>query len=287
MASQEERERFEAREARVAKQRQRKEERKALEGDASSTKERLQRERSKGDGASSSAGIDASSLQQEQQPSTVELLKKTVRTTHETIDVGDETAMKLRMQSEQLDRVDKKFDDVEYNLKVSDRLVKGMGGITGKIGSWFTRKPKAPPTVEEKAAKKAQQSKSWLSGWMGGSSNNKPAPGATTAGGGSGGNDDASLTAAKPYTSRNGSTLSNGSTGSTAPSTAHPGQLTQEEEDLLDAISRNVGTIKRQAQADSYELKDQDQKLSELAEKAEFVDGHVKKTNKKIAKLLK
>lgn len=247
MSSQEEQDKFAAREARLAKQRQRREERKALTDNEKTSNVDLTPEQQQ----------EVTQIKQSQAASNVEVLKKAVRTTNDTIDVGNETAVKLKIQGEQMDRVDRKFDEVEYNLKVSDRLVKGMSGFTGKIGSWFTRKPTAPPTAEEKAEKKAQSSKSWLGGWMGGATSKK-------------------VVEPEPTTST-----------SSANHVPSPGQLTKEEEDLIDAISHNVGTIKKQAEADSVELKEHERKLADLNDKSDHVDGHMKKTTKKIGKLLK
>jgi hypothetical protein len=80
----------------------------------------------------------------EQQPQTVDLLRKTAQTTARSVALGEETTEKLQVQSEQIERSKRSLDQAEYNLKVSDRLVRGIGSVGGAIASWFSRKPKVP-----------------------------------------------------------------------------------------------------------------------------------------------
>lgn len=86
-----------------------------------------------------------------EQPQTVDLLRKTAQTTARSVALGDETTAKLQVQSEQIERSKRSLDQAEYNLKVSDRLVKGIGSVGGAIASWFSRKPKVPKEKESSA----------------------------------------------------------------------------------------------------------------------------------------
>lgn len=69
---------------------------------------------------------------------TVEILRRTCRTSGETIDLGHQNTTLLVQQGEQMDRIDDSLNRVEHGLRVSDKLLKGMKGIGGSVVSLFT-----------------------------------------------------------------------------------------------------------------------------------------------------
>lgn len=89
----------------------------------------------------------------DQKKSSVQILQNAARVMHQTEDVGDSTTHQLRQQGEQIDNVGRKLDDIEFELKWSDKILRGMSGFTGMVGSWFSRNPKREKSTPDMPTK--------------------------------------------------------------------------------------------------------------------------------------
>ena len=222
----------------------------------------------------SNAGGDQALQQEQSKQSTTDILRKTARTTAETVDIGDHTMTQLRAQGETIDRVDRKMDEAEYNLKVSDRLVKGIGSVGGMVSTWFSRKPKvAPPKQEKKPG--------WLDSWMG----KKKKPEFDEL-------EDPRQKAQQDIRARHERdqkerlvAARNGEPVAKTTGPSNPGALTKEEEDLLDIISGDVGRMHQQANHTTEILGEQQKKLDSLSTKVDNVNDHMRKTTRNIKKI--
>eukprot|EP00658_Telonema_sp_P-2_P047132 TRINITY_DN3568_c0_g1_i4.p1 TRINITY_DN3568_c0_g1~~TRINITY_DN3568_c0_g1_i4.p1 ORF type:complete len:226 (+),score=61.32 TRINITY_DN3568_c0_g1_i4:226-903(+) len=105
--------------------------------------------RSGGGGGGGAVSPDDASGQQQQQIADLQaqqkaMLESAVKSSNQSVEMGHETNRTLNKQGEQLDRTNNKLDEVEYELKVSDKIVKNMSSLSGMVASWFWRTPKAP-----------------------------------------------------------------------------------------------------------------------------------------------
>lgn len=71
-----------------------------------------------------------------------ETLDNILRVARETEEIGAATCGELHAQGEQLDRLHDKEHQVAYNIKQSERIVRGMSGFLGKVKNWFSKKLK-------------------------------------------------------------------------------------------------------------------------------------------------
>ncbi|CUG30418.1 Hypothetical protein, putative [Bodo saltans] len=88
---------------------------------------------------------------------TTELLKQACRDANASVEVGNDTNTKLSKQGEQMSSMSNTLDNIEYELKVSDRIMKGMSSWGGMVSSWFTSAPKAPKESKVEVVKQERQ----------------------------------------------------------------------------------------------------------------------------------
>ncbi len=145
--------------------------------------------------------------------------------------------------------IDKKLDETEYELKVSDRLVKSISSWGGAFVSWMLPKPKAPPATPD-------------------SSQSQPRYASSTP-----------VMEAPPAKKK--------SVGGSLPASPTPTHgMTKEEEDLLDGLGQDVLTLKHQANLHKVVLDEQNRQLDAMNAKADKVQDHLHKTNRNVRKLL-
>ena len=203
-----------------------------------------------------------------QQRKCTDILKQARRDANQAIAVGEDTSIQLAKQGEQMSNIDRKLDETEYELKVSDRLVKSIGSWGGAFVSWMLPKPKAPPTAT--------------------GSSSSPAPTTEPA------------SAARPSSSKP-STAASSSGSVSRPDKKQPaGQkqqqveqearspfgLSKEEEDLLDGLGQDVSTLKHHATLHRTVLEEQNRQLDRMNAKADKVQDHLHKTNRNVKNLL-
>ena len=90
---------------------------------------------------------------------TTELLRQACRDANASVDVGNDTNTKLSKQGEQMSSMSNTLDNIDYELKVSDRIMKGMSSWGGMVSSWFTSAPKAPKEKKEEIRKSEKRPK--------------------------------------------------------------------------------------------------------------------------------
>jgi hypothetical protein len=90
---------------------------------------------------------------------TTELLRQACRDANASVDVGNDTNTKLSKQGEQMTSMSNTLENIEYELKVSDRIMKGMSSWGGMVSSWFTSAPKAPKEKKEEIRKSEKRPK--------------------------------------------------------------------------------------------------------------------------------
>lgn len=183
-------------------------------------------------------------LQQEQK----KFLTEAVRTSHSTIGTGDATIQELNRQGETIDRVDKGVDNIEYELKVSDKLVKNMSGLTGMVASWFMRDPKPKKskatccTAESTAVRSDEQR-------------------------------------AKYASERKTSEL----TSASSATTSNPHDV--EADKLLNELANNLSVMRDQAHTQQEILRTQHKQLDALSAKVDKTNQHMRKTESNIKKI--
>jgi len=77
----------------------------------------------------------AQNLQQKNQST----LANTLRVAYETNSTADDTSMKLKTQTEQMSRMDRALDDTNASITRSDRTLRGLKGIGGRISNYFSK----------------------------------------------------------------------------------------------------------------------------------------------------
>lgn len=220
-------------------------------------------------------GTGTSGLRQEQAQSaatTVDLLRQARRETTRAIEVGEATTTQLALQGESLERTEKAVDNIEFNLRISDRILKGMSGWGGALSTWFSSEPKRPQgstptttpttTVESRVAASAPPPASPASST--GANGAARAPAAS-----------AKLLATKPGRDQEQK--------QEEPKTI--GGYTVEEDQLLDGISADVAALRSQALLHREVLNDQNRRLDGLNGKVDNVGAHMKSTNAKVKRI--
>ena len=193
-------------------------------------------------------------LATEDRRSTVEVLVDARRDANRALAVGEDTSVKLAAQGEQMDRMDRKLDNIEAELSASDKILKTMSGwggfITGLVtGKKETKKPDVKPNPDAKPAAAARPVRS---------------PGAAAAGTGK-----AKMEAL------------------VEPEKPKYGGYTKDEEDLLDGLCDDVSKLKNIALLHNASLKEQNAKLDGLSDKTTRVAAHTERTNAKVKTLLR
>eukprot|EP00388_Colpodella_angusta_P040392 GDKK01050071.1.p1 GENE.GDKK01050071.1~~GDKK01050071.1.p1 ORF type:complete len:236 (-),score=26.91 GDKK01050071.1:62-769(-) len=184
-------------------------------------------------------------LQQEQR----RYLTEAVRSSHATVNTGHATTQELAKQGETIERVDKGVENIEYELKVSDKLVKNMSGLTGMVASWFMKDPK-PKKKSDAACCKA---------------------------------DDSAVrkdTKSKSYSVPDRSTTT---TTTSTSDNANPHDI--ETDKLLGELANNLSVMRDQAHTQQGILRDQHKQLDELTKKVDKTNQHMKKTDANIKKI--
>ncbi|KAH9582318.1 hypothetical protein LSM04_001418 [Trypanosoma melophagium] len=177
--------------------------------------------------------------------STLEMLQQASRHAQAAIETGVSTTRELQVQGEQLDRITRNLDDIESNLKVSDRTLQGYSR-KGKIKNFFTIKPRQKTEPEDTTM-----------GIVGGSS----AP-------------MGAQISVSPKEERKQKQREK------AEST-----LSTEEDKIIDSLIYNVGLLRQQALLQGQLLDEQNHRLDAITTKTDAVHGHVVKTNQKIKKM--
>lgn len=209
-----------------------------------------------------------------------------VRVLYDTEQVGIATAEELAHQGEQLRNVDRKLDNINTNLKVSQKHLNSMKSIFGSIRSYFrggsnadASRNAAPgaeveersPTELEKTLDKVKQD---------GTSSRPPTThpafrvrGLDTSGFGAGFEDDKGDFSAPPpqqpaYKSR---TV----------------EIEQKLDSNLAELDSGLGRLKFLAQGLGKELEDQNELLDHLTDKTDMTEGTVVHQNSQIRRILK
>ena len=174
--------------------------------------------------------------------------------TTETEDIGGETLSELQRQREQLERTQRKVDEVDAHVERGNWLLKGMK-------SWFGLRGKAPKTPSEAMGDAAQERRSKKSA--------KAAAAAGAAGeeGGSGGSGGGSEEGSAAGGSGGGSARSRGSDrgASSSQTTKSRDPRHAEEDEILDQISASLVRVKAQAQDIGAEVDSHGAVLDDLA----------------------
>ena len=65
---------------------------------------------------------------------------KSLRTLHETLDVGIGTTEELERQAESLDRTERRLDEIEVDLDQSKKHMRNIKSVFGGVGNYFARR---------------------------------------------------------------------------------------------------------------------------------------------------
>lgn len=218
---------------------------------------------------------------QRSQAETLKSLKRAQRETNQTIEVGEDTTRRLAHQSDTINRIDGTLDKTEYELKVADRILKGMTGIGGAIASWFTSAPKAPPPQMPHARDLDASPSSASSG------KKTPPPASSSTQPSSRRGDFIPITSAKGGASGSKSSTASGAVDSQEAAAAQQ----RSEYDVaidqgLDALMRDLTVIKGQAKLHSEVIDEQNRRLDEISKKTDRVDDHMRRNQRKIKNLM-
>lgn len=188
-------------------------------------------------------------VEQHDSQTSVDYLKRACRDASASVEIGHDTTRQLQKQGEQMDGISRTLDGVEYELRVSDRIVKSMSSWGGMIASWFTSEPKRP---KEKASKETPSVRGAAS------------------------------------SSARGATNSRGHASSPQDSALREELRTAktEEDALLDTLANDLDTLKHQATNQREVLAVQNRQLDDLNGKSERVKAHMDTTNRKVRKML-
>lgn len=189
--------------------------------------------------------------QSQEQKSTTELLRQAARDASASVDVANDTSRQLATQGEQMDRIDRDLDTIEYELKVSDRIVKGMSSWGGMIASWFTSAPKKPkdthrqigdhPPREESRTQQSAQTRPQVV-------------------------DRRQQADRRQEVDRK--------------------RHDDDDDDLLDALAGNLAVLKTQAHLHREVIDEHNKKLDALSTKNDHVMSHMQRTDRNIRKML-
>lgn len=93
---------------------------------------------------------------------TLESSRRSVRTLEETVQIGAETMVELDEQGEKLNRAERRLDDIDQDLRTSQRTMREIRSVFGGVVNWFTKdKLSTTPssvTQENAEARKAEAS---------------------------------------------------------------------------------------------------------------------------------
>lgn len=190
----------------------------------------------------------------ENSQTSVDYLKRACRDASASVEVGHDTTRQLQKQGEQMEGISRTLDSVEYELRVSDRIVKSMSSWGGMVASWFTSAPKRPKDKQP---------------------NEKP----TSKG------DVPSSARDNENAKKKGDTRS-------VPVLRDPVLRDEvrtakaEEDALLDTLANDLDTLKHQATNQREVLAVQNRQLDALNAKSERVKTHMDSTNRKVRKML-
>ena len=193
----------------------------------------------------------------EQKVTAAQHLRAACRDANAAADMGEDTTAQLRRQGEQMDNMSNNLDTIEYELKVSDRIVKNMSSIGGMISTWFTRKPKHEA---------------------------QPLPTSTD---GPSRSDNRTVETTRPASSsvqKKGDLNPKQQQQQQQPPAES--QYDEEEDKLLDELSNNLHVLKNQAHTQRELLDEQQKKLDELNAKTDRVHRHMEKTDRKVRRML-
>lgn len=193
-----------------------------------------------------------------------EYLRAAVKSSHGSVDTGHATTQELVRQGETIDKVDADMDKIEYELKVSDKLVKNMSGIKGMFASWFMKDPKPPKkspgccdTSDVKPGDDARIVRALPP---------------------SGGKDAGVNSSAQAMPKR---TQKFGANDVSSEASAHDADT----EKMLDELTNNLSVMRDQAVTQQGILRQQHQRLDELNAKVDKTGSHMNSTNQKIRKI--
>ena len=188
-----------------------------------------------------------------------EYLTDAVRTSHTTVRTGHETTQELSRQGEAIDRTDKMVDNIEYELKVSDKIIKSMSGFTGLVASWFTRDPKAAKNKKKKTTEAVE------------SDNNSPPRDDPVSG---------------PTVSKASPSVASGRNASSQSASAAARNDDDADTDrLFDELQGNLSVMRDQAVTQQGILRDQHKRLDELTTKMDKTNQHMKTTQRNMKKI--
>jgi hypothetical protein len=196
--------------------------------------------------------------QRQEGKTTTELLRQACRDANASVDVGHDTNKKLGKQGEQMDSMSNTLDTIDYELKVSDRIVKSMSSWGGMVAAWFTSAPKAPkekPSTPEKieTGRKSSSAREKTS---------------------------SSRTSQKP---NEASKLEKSDVVKAQQQQSTP---RDEEDDLLESLHNDLKTMKHQATTQREVISEQNRKLDDLSNKNDAVMQKMKSTDRKVRHML-
>lgn len=202
-------------------------------------------------GGGGAAQTDDASGQQQQQIADLQaqqkaMLESAVKSSNQSVEMGHETNRTLNKQGEQLDRTNNKLDEVEYELKVSDKIVKNMSSLTGMVASWFWRTPKAP----EHATGLPQSS-----------------------------------FPDERHHREDQSAASRGGVGGAKRTDIGQGEGGGANDAYLDELDANINQMRDQALQQRRTMAEQNKKLDELATKVDNTNAHMRQTERNIRKI--
>lgn len=90
----------------------------------------------------------------------LESTRNSVRVLDETLRIGVDTAVELDRQGEQLNRVDRRLDDIDANLVQSNKHLRQVKSVFGGIVNWFSSdKPILTPTPGSGSSEQVEESR--------------------------------------------------------------------------------------------------------------------------------
>jgi len=70
-----------------------------------------------------------------------ESLQHSLRTLHQTLDVANETKVRLHMQSEQMERIENNCDEIDDHMKKASWMMRGINSTFGFVQNMFSKPP--------------------------------------------------------------------------------------------------------------------------------------------------
>ncbi|ORC89862.1 uncharacterized protein TM35_000101300 [Trypanosoma theileri] len=178
--------------------------------------------------------------------STLDMLRQASRHAQSAIETGLSTTRELQMQGEQMEKISQHLDDMEENMKTSDRTLRGFSR-RARVINWFRSKLRQKTDPEDENTGVVTT----LSAPVGAQISVQP-----------------EIPTKQKQEEKVGCS-----------------SLTTEEDKMIDSLIYNVGLLRQQALLQGELLDQHNRHLDAITTKTDAVHNHVAKTSKKVAKL--